>query len=91
VVPSPTDGNKAYEHQDVHAEKALIASDEIIAHIDGVIDVALVLRHGGAIERNDLGGVLTDCLRDLRFSILVRLFNCSTARFWFRFAIVEDS
>jgi hypothetical protein len=62
VVPSPTDGNRASERQNVHTEKALIASDEIVARGDGVIDMALASRHRGAIEHNDLCGVLTDCL-----------------------------
>jgi hypothetical protein len=74
VVPSPTDGNRASKHQDVHTEKVLIASDEIIARGDGVIDVALASRRGGAIERDDLCGVPTDCLQDVRFDILAKLY-----------------
>jgi hypothetical protein len=62
VVPLPTNGAGTSEHLDVHTEKLLIASDEIIAHGDGMIDVDLALRCEGAIERDDLCGVLTDCL-----------------------------
>jgi hypothetical protein len=40
----------------------LIAIDEIIAHGDGVIDVALASRRRCAIEHYDLCGVLTDCM-----------------------------
>jgi hypothetical protein len=36
--------------------------------------VALASRHGGAIERNDLCGVLIDCLRDVRFIVLAKLY-----------------
>jgi hypothetical protein len=43
-------------------QKSLIACNDIIAHRDGVIDVALASRRGGAIEHDDLCGVLTDCL-----------------------------
>jgi hypothetical protein len=73
VVPPPTDGNGTSEHQDVHTKKLLIASDEITARGDGVIDVALASRRGGAIERDDLSDVPNDCLQDVRFAILVML------------------
>jgi hypothetical protein len=74
VVPPPTDGDGTSEHPDVHTEKLLIASDEIVTRGDGVIDMALALRRGGVIECDDLYGVLTDCWQDVRFSILVMLY-----------------
>jgi hypothetical protein len=74
VVPPPIDGAGMFECQDVHTGKLLIASDEIIARGDGMIDVALASRRGGAIERDDLCGVLTDCLQDVRFAVLVILY-----------------
>jgi hypothetical protein len=33
----------------------------------------LASRHGGAIERNDLCCLLTDCLQEVRFTILAVL------------------
>jgi hypothetical protein len=74
VLPPPTDGDGTSERQDVHIEKLLIASDEIIACGDGVIDVALASRRGGAIEHDDLCGVLTDCVQDVRFAVLAMLY-----------------
>jgi hypothetical protein len=52
----------------------LIATDEIVTRGDGVIDVALASRHKGAIERDDLCGVLTDCLQDVIFTVLAMLY-----------------
>jgi hypothetical protein len=74
VLPLPTDGNGMSECQDVHTEKLLIASDEIVAHEGVVIDVALASRCGGAIECGDRCGVLNDCLQDVRFAILAMLY-----------------
>jgi hypothetical protein len=39
-----------------------------------VIDVALASRHKGAIEHDDLCGVLTDCLQDVIFTVLAMLY-----------------
>jgi hypothetical protein len=74
VVRLPTDGAGMSERQDVHTKKLLIASDEIIARGDVMIDVALASRHGGAIEHDDLCGVLSDWLQDVRFVVLAILY-----------------
>jgi hypothetical protein len=73
VVPPPTGGDKGTGHEDVCVQKPLIDVGEIIICEGGMIDVVLVSRRGGAIERNDLCGLLTDCLQDVRFAILVVL------------------
>jgi hypothetical protein len=62
VVPLPSDGDKVPEPQDVLAKKTLIPSDEIVTHEGGNVNVALASQCGGAIERDDLCGVLSDCL-----------------------------
>jgi hypothetical protein len=55
-------------------EMALIAGDEIVICEDGIMDVALASRCRGAIDSNDLCGFLTDCLRDVRFTVLAKLY-----------------
>jgi hypothetical protein len=73
VVPPPTSGYKGPRREDGRVQKPSIDAEEIFVRKGGMIDVALALRCGGAIERNDLCGLLTDCLQDVRFTILVVL------------------
>jgi hypothetical protein len=73
VVPPPTGGDKGSGHEDVHVQKPSIDVEEIIVHEGGMIDVVLASRHRGAIERNDLCCLLTDCLQEVRFTILAVL------------------
>jgi hypothetical protein len=73
LVPRPTGGDKGSGREDVCVQKPSIDVEEIIIHEVGMIDVALASRRGGAIERNDLCGLLTDCLQDVRFTILAVL------------------
>jgi hypothetical protein len=70
-VPSRIGSDKMPGPQDVHVEKVLIASDEIVTRGGGVIDVALTSRHECAIECDDLCYVLTDCLQDVSFASAV--------------------
>jgi hypothetical protein len=86
-VPLHIGDDKMPEPQDIPAKKVLISSNEIIAHRGGVIDVALTSRRGGAIERDDLCGILADCLQDVSFAsaVLAMLYFCYTVGFLFLF------
>jgi hypothetical protein len=56
--------------------KPLTDVGEINVHEGGMINVVLTSRRRGAIEHDDLCGLLSDCLQDVRFTILamIRLF-----------------
>jgi hypothetical protein len=62
VVPPSTGGDKGTGREDVHMQNSSIVVGEIIIHEGGMIDVALTSRYGGAIERNNLCGLLSGCL-----------------------------
>jgi hypothetical protein len=74
VVPPPTNGDGTSERQEVCTEELLIASGETIICGDDMIDVALASRRGGTIDRDNLCGLLADCLQDVRFIVLVMLY-----------------
>jgi hypothetical protein len=73
VVHPPTGGDKGPGREDARVQKPTIDVEEIFICERDVIDVALASRHGGAIERNDLCGLLTDRLEDVRLAILTVL------------------
>jgi hypothetical protein len=73
VLPWSTSGYKGLGCDDVQVQKPSTVVGEIIIHEGGMINVALTSRHRGAIERDDLCGLLSDCLQDVRFAILVML------------------
>jgi hypothetical protein len=62
VVPPSISGDKGPGHEEVQVQKPSCDVGEIIFHEGGMINVALTSRHRGAIERNDLCGLLSDCL-----------------------------
>jgi hypothetical protein len=73
VVPPSTGGYKGPGREDVQVQTPSIDVGEIIFREGGMINVALTSRHGGAIEHDDLCGLLSDCLQDVRFTILAML------------------
>jgi hypothetical protein len=73
VVPLPIGGGKGSGCEDVCVEKSLTDAEEIIVCEGGMIDVGLGLWRGGAIECNNLCGVLSDCLQDVRLGVLAML------------------
>jgi hypothetical protein len=73
MVPPSIGGGKGSGREGVRVKKYLTDAEEIIACEGGVIDVVLASRHGGAIEHNNLCGVLSDCQQDVRFGVLAML------------------
>jgi hypothetical protein len=73
AVPPPSGGKKAIDTRDPASEECTICSDDIVPHGEGVVDVALSSRRGGAIEREDLCGVLSNCLHDVSFALMTLL------------------
>jgi hypothetical protein len=73
AVPPPSGGEKAIDTRDHASEECTICSDDIVPHGEGVVDVTLSSRHGGAIEREYHCGVLSDCLHDVSFALTTLL------------------
>jgi hypothetical protein len=73
VLPPSTAGDKGPGCEDVQVQKPSSDVGEIIVHEGGMINVALTSRREGAIEHDDICGLLSDCLQDVRFAILVML------------------
>jgi hypothetical protein len=57
----------------VQLQKHLTNVGEMNVCEGGMINVAPISRHGGAIECDDLCHLLSDCLQDVRFAILAML------------------
>jgi hypothetical protein len=73
VLPPSTGGDKGPRREDVQVQKPSTDVGETIVCEGGMINVALTSRHRWAIEHNDLCGLLSDCLQDVRFAILMML------------------
>jgi hypothetical protein len=56
-------------HRDAHVGRHLVDAEGINVCQGGVVGVALALRRGGAVERDELCHVLTDYLQDVKFTV----------------------
>jgi hypothetical protein len=75
VVPSSASASKGSSGKDVCLAKPSLLGkpspdvEDILAHRTDVLDIALASRHGGAISRDTVCGLLTKCLQDVSCAI----------------------
>jgi hypothetical protein len=69
MEPLPVVSVEGSGHRGACVDRPLVDVGGIIVHEGGVVDVVLASRHGGAVERDELCGVLTDCLQDVKFTV----------------------
>jgi nitrous oxidase accessory protein NosD len=73
VVHSSIGASKGSGGEDVRLQEPLIVVEGIVVHESGMIDVALTSRHEGVIDRDIVCSLLTECLQDVRFAVVVML------------------
>jgi hypothetical protein len=69
MEPPPIISVEGSGHRGARVDRPLVDVGGIIVHEGGMVDVALTSRRGGVVERDELYGVLTDCLQDVKVTI----------------------
>jgi hypothetical protein len=62
VLASSTGADKGSRGKDVRLQEPSADVEGALAHEIGVVDIVLASRHGGAISRDAVCGLLTECL-----------------------------